>query len=298
MKCFKCNRDAVIYQRYSGMHLCPEHFTVDFEGRAKKAIRQHKWVSSGDKIAVAMSGGKDSSAVLYFLTKIFGERRDLDIFAVTIDEGIKGYRDSSVVERIAEKYGVKCHTTSFLENFGITLDKIVEKKGDRNSCSYCGVLRRQILNGFARELGATKIAMGFNLDDEAQSVMMNVLRGDSERLLRKQSPAEGMIPRIRPFIYLPEREVALYAKLYVEGYEERGCPYSHNALRADVRELINDYNYRHPSTKYALVNLGEDLKEGLTEDNTQITRCDVCGEPVFGECHTCRILRDIKGKTD
>ncbi|MDD3977106.1 TIGR00269 family protein [Methanomicrobium antiquum] len=295
MKCSKCNKDAIIFQKYSGMHLCPEHFTKDFEGRAKKAIRQHRWISSGDKIAVAMSGGKDSSAVLYFLKKVFGQRPDIEIFAITIDEGIKGYRDPQAVEKIAGRYDVKCYITSFYEHFGLTLDEIVEKKGDRKSCSYCGVLRRQILNGFARELGATKIAMGFNLDDEAQSVMMNVLRGDLERLLRRQKPAEGMIPRIRPFIYLPEREVALYANLYVEGFEERGCPYSHNALRADVREMINDYNYRHPSTKYALVNLGEELKEGLEEDSTQLRTCEVCGEPVFGECGTCRILHEITG---
>ncbi|MBP2134321.1 uncharacterized protein (TIGR00269 family) [Methanomicrobium sp. W14] len=294
VKCLKCNRDAVIFQRYSGMHLCREHFTADLEGRAKKTIRQHKWVSPGDRIAVAMSGGKDSSAVLYFLKKVFGERRDMEIFGVTIDEGIKGYRDPSSVCGIAEKYGAKCYVASFSERFGVTLDDIVKKKGDKNSCSYCGVLRRQILNSFARELGATKIAMGFNLDDEAQSVLMNVLRGDSERLLRKQSPAEGMVPRIKPFMYIPEREVALYASLYVEGYDERGCPYSYNALRADVRELLNDYNYRHPSAKYSLVNLGEDLKEGLKDDNTKISRCSFCGEPVFGECHTCRVLREIK----
>ncbi len=276
------------------MHLCIEHFTKDFEGRAKKTIRQHKWISSGDRIAVAMSGGKDSSAVLYFLRKIFGKRPDIEIFALTIDEGIKGYRDPSAVFKIAESQGVKCHTASFHEHFGITLDEIVKEKGDRNSCSYCGVLRRQILNAYARELGATKIAMGFNLDDEAQSVMMNVLRGDSERLLRKQSPVEGFIPRIKPFSSIPEREVALYADLYIEEFEERGCPYSHNALRADVREVLNDYNYRHPSTKYALLKLGDELKEGTCSDSTKISRCSVCGEPVFGECHTCRILNDLK----
>ncbi|MBN2734616.1 MAG: adenine nucleotide alpha hydrolase family protein [Methanomicrobiaceae archaeon] len=295
MKCSKCNRDAVIFQNYSGMHLCREHFTADFEGRVKKAIRKHKWLSSGDRIAVAMSGGKDSSAVLYFLKKTFGDRRDIEIFAVTIDEGIKGYRDPSVVEKIAGRYGVKCHTASFKEHFGLTLDEIVQKKGDRNSCSYCGVLRRQVLNGLAVKLGATKIAMGFNLDDEAQSVMMNVLRGDSERLLRKQSPVPGMIPRIKPFMYLPEREVALYSHMYIEDYEERGCPYSHNALRADVRELLNDYNYRHPATKYALVNLGEGLKEGPGGDETKAGICKVCGEPVFGECGTCRVLKEILG---
>ncbi|WOF15255.1 TIGR00269 family protein [Methanoplanus sp. FWC-SCC4] len=293
MKCSKCNREAILFQKYSGRHLCEEHFIADFESRAKKTIRQNKWLSRNDKIAVAMSGGKDSSAVLYFLKKAFGERRDIEIFGITIDEGIEGYRDPSVVIKIAEKYGAKCYTTSFKDNFKITLDEIVEKKGDRNSCSYCGVLRRQILNKFARELGATKIAMGFNLDDDAQSVMMNVLRGDAARLLHDQSPREGMIPRIRPFCELPEREVALYALLNVENYEERGCPYSHNALRADVREMLNGYSYRHPATKFALLNLKKELSKREEEENTNTKVCQVCGEPVFGECQVCRILREI-----
>jgi uncharacterized protein (TIGR00269 family) len=276
------------------MHLCEEHFTIDLEARVKKTIRKEGWIKSKDKIAVALSGGKDSTALLYFLKKIFGIRRDLEIFAVTIDEGISGYRDTKICENIAESKGVKFHTASFKEHFGITLDEIVQKKGDINSCSYCGVLRRQVLNKTARDAGATKIAYGFNLDDEAQSVMMNVLRGDAVTLLRKEKPVLGMLPRIKPFKTIPEREIALYALLHTEGYEERGCPYSHNALRADVRGILNQYNYAHPATKYALLNLGEKLKSGIPADNTGAENCAACGEPVFGTCRVCGILKELK----
>lgn len=294
MKCQKCSRDAIIYQRYSGLHLCEEHFTADFESRAKKAIRKHRWIDQGDTIAVAMSGGKDSSALLYFLTTQFGERRDLTIMALTIDEGICGYREPGIARRIAESMGVSWHTASFQEAFGLTIDDIVNRKGDALSCSYCGVLRRQILNKTARELGATKIALGFNLDDEAQSVLMNVLRGDAARLTRRQAAVEGMIPRIRPFIALPEREVALYAYLHVGGFEEAGCPYSHNAIRADVRELLNEYNYRHPATKYALVNLGEELRRIGPGHPSTMQPCETCGEPCQPPCRVCQILGEVR----
>lgn len=295
MKCSKCGREAVLFQDYSGMHLCETHFTADFEGRAKKAMRKYRWISPGDRIAVAMSGGKDSSALLHFLTKTFGERRDITVYAVSIDEGIHGYRDPGVVRRIAEDYGVTFCSASFAETYGFTLDEIVEKHGDRISCSRCGVLRRHLLNKTARETGATKIALGFNLDDEAQSVLMNTLRGDAETLTRVQVPREGFVPRIRPFIHLPEREVALYAHLNVKGFIEEGCPYSKNALRADVRELLNIYNYRHPATKYALVNLKEQLKTPAADNKTKPGVCPECGEPSFGDCQACRIVREMRG---
>jgi uncharacterized protein (TIGR00269 family) len=293
MKCQKCSREAVIFQRYSGLHLCEHHFVINFEARAKKAIRKHQWIEPHDRIAVAMSGGKDSSALIYFLASNFGKRRDVEIFAICIDEGIAGYRDPAVAERIAASLGVPFHTVSFREAFGLTVDEIVDKRGDTASCSYCGVLRRQLLNITARELGATKIALGFNLDDDAQSVLMNVLRGDIERLVRPTTPAEGLVPRIRPFQMLPEREVALYAHLHLSGFEEAGCPYSYNALRADVRTMLNDYNYRHPATKYALVHLGEELADLGGGVQSSLHACATCGEPCQDVCRACQILKEF-----
>ncbi len=293
MKCQKCSKEAIIFQRYSGLHLCEHHFVINFEARAKRAIRKHQWVEPGDRIAVAMSGGKDSSALLYFLVSQFGKRKDVEIFGISVDEGIGGYRDPMVPESIAASMGVSFHTVSFSEGYGLTLDEIVEQHGDAISCSYCGVLRRQLLNKTARELGATKIALGFNLDDDAQSVLMNVLRGDLERLIRPGTPVEGLVPRIRPFGELPEREVALYAHLHLSGFEEQGCPYAHNALRADVRTMLNDYSYRHPATKYALLHLGEELA-GLGKGISSSLRvCERCGEPCGDVCRACQILKEF-----
>ncbi len=291
--CSKCRRPAIIFQRYSSLHLCKSHFVADFEAKAKRAVRIHRWIRSGDRIAVALSGGKDSSALLYFLSNLLGQRRDVSLFAITIDEGIYGYRDCRAAAEIAGRLGIEHCTVSFSEEFGITLDEIVRARGDRLSCSFCGVLRRQILNRTARRNGATRLALGFNLDDEAQSVLMNVLRGDTDRLLRQTRPVEGLIPRIKPFLYIPEREVALYAILYVEGFELGRCPYSHNALRADVRTLLNDYSWRHPATKYSLVNLGERLLQAGTSSETAGTICINCGEPFIGECQPCRILSEV-----
>jgi len=295
MQCSKCRRDAIIWQRYSGLHLCREHFIVDLEAKAKREIRQKRMIASGDVIAVALSGGKDSSALLHFLTKTFGKRRDVSIIALTVDEGIAGYRDTDAARRIAEECGAPWHCVSFEEIVGTTTDRIVQRRGDALSCTYCGVIRRHCLNVAARSLGATKLAMGMNLDDEAQSVLMNVLRGDAERLVQTSAPVPGIVPRIKPFAAVPEREVALYAILRFGMFKEAGCPYAHNALRADVRGLLNDYGYRHPATKYALKNLGEHLSGICGDGSSELRVCPECGEPCGETCRSCHLVREARG---
>ena len=161
MLCSKCRRQAVLYQRYSGLHLCKAHFIADFEAKAKRAIRTHRWIVPNDRIAVALSGGKDSSALLYFMKKLVGERRDITLSAITIDEGIDGYRDNRDAARIAELIGTELIVAPFQEMFGVTVDEVVRAKGDRLSCSYCGVLRRQCLNRIAKDHGITKAGVWF-----------------------------------------------------------------------------------------------------------------------------------------
>lgn len=243
-----------------------------------------------------MSGGKDSSALLYFLTSVFGERRDLSILGLTIDEGIKGYRDFNKIEKLADSFSIEWIKGSFFDEFNIGLDDILKTKGESLSCSYCGVLRRYCLNKLARENHVTKLAMGFNLDDEAQSVLMNIFRGDADRLVLSPASREGFIPRIKPFSCIPEREVALYAMLHVKQFEWRPCPYAHNALRSEVRVLLNEYTYRHPATKFSLVNLREELAKRTITSLPMTRICGRCGEPCGNVCRSCQIIDQVRGK--
>ncbi|MDI6719167.1 MAG: TIGR00269 family protein [Methanomicrobiales archaeon] len=293
MKCDRDSRDAVVFQPYSGQHLCEMHFEADFESRAKREIRRHRWIAPGDRIAVGLSGGKDSSALLYFLNKLLSERRDVSLFAVTVDEGICSYRDPACARRIAESLSVEWTCISFREEFGTTLDEIVRTRGAERACSYCGVLRRRSLNTAAKEHGATKLAVGFNLDDEAQTVLMNVLRGDAGRLTRAEQPHPEFVPRIKPFRAIPEKEVALYALLHLEGYDMRRCPYAESGLRTEIREMLNAFTYRHPSTKHSLLRLGDELRRGEREAEA-IRICERCGEPCGIVCRACRILDEVR----
>ena len=307
-KCRKCSTPAIIYQPYSGLHLCKKHFFEDVERKAKLTMRQRYPVKKNDIIAVAFSGGKDSSVALLLMHKIFGKRPDIRIIAITIDEGISGYRNLSIERAIemTKRLGIEHIVLSFKKEYGKTMDEIVSEKkmvenrnsGDKKEvgpCSYCGVLRKKILNKAARDIGATKLVIGHNLDDEAQTIMLNHFRGDVERMVRFSAANEldGFILRVKPLRKIPEKEVALYSYLHDLPMELTPCPHSFGALRKEVRRLLNDFEVNHPGTKYSLVRGYDTMAPLISQalDVSVMNSCQICGEPCNDTvCQACKML--------
>ncbi len=292
MKCQKCRRDSVIYQKYSNAHLCKQHFIQDVERKIKRDIRKFRMVEKGDRIAVALSGGKDSIALLFVLHKIFQNRKDIELHAITIDEGIKGYREYTIPYAIelTQELGIPHTIVTFQKEFGITLDELNRKK-EYKACTLCGVLRKYLLNRTARELEADKLATGHNLDDEAQTILMNYLRGDVNRLRRARAPQQGMVFRIKPLRSIPEKEVALFVLLNNLPLSTEECPYAKEALRNEIREMINNYEVRHPGTKYSLLKGFDTISQALQQDGMRVMPCQRCGEPSSNAvCMACRFL--------
>ncbi len=251
-------------------------------------------VERNDRIAVALSGGKDSIALLYVLHKIFKNRPDIELLAITIDEGISGYREHTIkhAEKLTGELGIPLRISSFCDGFGISLDELAKEK-KHAACTLCGVLRKNILNRIARELGATKLATGHNLDDESQTILMNYFRGDVDRMKRMLPDAiqPGMVLRIKPLRSIPEKEVALYGFLNDLPVSTDECPYSGEALRNEIREMINNYEVKHPGTKYSLLGGFETISKVLNPPGTQVLQCEKCGEPSSESlCKTCRLL--------
>ncbi|VVB93985.1 tRNA 2-thiocytidine biosynthesis protein TtcA [uncultured archaeon] len=297
MKCQRCSKTAVVFQKYSNAHFCKPHFIEDVERKIKRDIRKFGMIKKGERIAIALSGGKDSTALLYVLHKIFQNRRDLELLAVTIDEGIHGYREHTLehAKKLTRELGISHTIVSFKEGFGITLDELAAKK-EHAACTLCGVLRKNLLNRVARELGADKLATGHNLDDEAQTILMNYLRGDTDRL-KRMSPGitqPGLVMRIKPLRSIPEKEVALYGFLNNLPVSTDECPYAGEALRNEIREIVNNYEVRHPGTKYSLLGGFDEISPMMQPLTTQIVRCEICGEPSsVAVCKTCRLLGRI-----
>ena len=184
MRCDKCRREAVLCQKYSGQHLCREHFIADAEAKAKREIRSHKGMCSGDHIAIALSGNDQGYALLIFLKKLTTQRRDVRISAITIDEGAASNPATAQAMKMAESEGVPCHVGSFKEAFGVTLDEITQEKGPLVSRQSRKVLCRTLLHRIARDCGCTRIAYGLTLDDRALDVLEQMItgsRGEDDR---------------------------------------------------------------------------------------------------------------------
>jgi len=303
VKCSACGRDAVIFIPYSGRYLCERHFREFFEKRVRAEFRKQADIPKGSKIAVAVSGGKDSITTMHLTAEIMLPR-GVEVEAISVDEGVPGYRELSIEKAVeeAEKAGIKHHTASFMDLFGVTTTQIAMLERDKSPCSYCGVLRRQALNLKAREIGADFLATGLNLDDTAQSILMNFTKGDVERLARlgpHRRVQPGLIPRIQPLRSIPEREIFLYASLRGFSFHESRCPHAGEALRNEYRAIINDLEERHPGTRHAILNSYDAIKPLLEEKfrPAELNRCERCGEPTPGRlCMACRMLDDVRKK--
>ena len=299
MICSFCPDSAILSQRYFGRHLCLNHFIEDFERRVAGTIEKNGMVKDGERIAVAVSGGKDSTALLFSLHKILAGR-DVEMVAVTVDEGIAGYRDDTIkaARAIAMKLGIEQEIVSFREMYGYDLDEMVQGK-DVAPCTYCGVFRKNALNRTAIRLDASKVATGHNLDDEAQTVMMNYLKGDMERLMRfrPRRAQPGLVPRIKPLRDMPEKEIALYCMVNGVFAESRECPYANLSLRADVRDLMNRLESLFPGTRQTTMQGFEKIAPIAGGDWTpmELGKCQRCSEPCVKDlCKACELLGKLK----
>ncbi len=304
-ECSKCGEEAVIYREYEGRGLCEKHFSIDINRQVKRTVRKGSLVESGDTIAVGLSGGKDSAVLLDQLVEIFGERPDIDIVAVAVHEGIDEYRERSIgaARELCEELGVELHVGRYEDYYDLEMDEVAGA-GERGNCTYCGIMRRDLLNRLAREIDADKIAIGHNLDDEAQAIMMNYIKGDSKRLARIGARTDAVshdkfVPRIKPLIDCMEKEIALYSRIHGLGVIDR-CPHvQESTLRPMVKSFLNRLESEMPGTKHSIVSQGRRISELVDKDidweENELKECEECGEPCSGEvCRKCQLLADIK----
>jgi cytoplasmic tRNA 2-thiolation protein 1 len=273
----KTNR-ALILRPKNHQKLCKECFYNTFETEIHNTIIANNLFVPGEKIAIGASGGKDST-VLASVLKTLNERYSYgcEFILLSIDEGIKGYRDDSLetVKRNALQYGMELCIVSYEELYGWSMDKVVETVGKKGNCTYCGVFRRQALDRGALRLGVGHVVTGHNCDDVAETVVMNLLRGDLPRLSRTTSivtstpsaakSGEGKelsltnIKRSKPLKYAYEKEIVLYAHHKKLDYFSTECIYSPEAFRGSARALIKNLERVRPSAILDIVRSGEDM---------------------------------------
>jgi uncharacterized protein (TIGR00269 family) len=287
----------VYHRPYSGERLCPTCFKASLKERVQGAINRFKMLDHWSRVAVGVSGGKDSLTLLHILKEVEDETHGSELIAVTVDEGIRGYRDEAlgIVERACKAMDVEWRLVSFADLFGSTMDEIAAGERTLGACSFCGVLRRRALNEVAKRVDANRLATGHTLDDMAQSALLNLLRGDLGKMASIDPggfTSPGFVRRIKPLCEIPERETTLYA--YLQGFELQStpCPYAGEAMRGDARTFLNMMEATRPGTLFTTYNTALKLIPAATTAETMKT-CKICGEPSTGEtCRVCQLLQD------
>lgn len=257
---------ALVIRPKNHQKLCKACFISIFETEIHNTIATNTLFHPGERVAIGASGGKDST-VLASVLKTLNERYDyrLNLCLLSIDEGIKGYRDDSLetVKRNALQYDMPLEIVGYDDLYGWTMDQVVEQIGKKGNCTYCGVFRRQALDRGAARLGITHVVTGHNADDIAETVMMNLLRGDLPRLARATSivtaSSASEIKRSKPLKYAYEKEIVLYAHHKGLDYFSTECIYSPEAFRGSARALIKNLEKIRPSAILDVVRSGEDM---------------------------------------
>ena len=285
MKCKLC-KNNVIYK-----DLCREHFIEYFEDKVKLAIKRFKLLKKTDKVAVAVSGGKDSMSVLTILTNL-----GYDVTVITIDEGIHGYREKTLdnVRQFCKTNNIKLNVYSFKEEYGKPLDTMSFKG---SPCSICGVLRRDILNNYSK--GFDVLATGHNMDDEAQAVIMNLLKNNLD-ILPRLGPISGVkiskkfTKRVKPLYLCSEKEVALYSKLKKVKPYSCCCPNKQFSFRLRILRLLDNLEVTNPNIKNNIINWFLKYKKSVKGNNNDINTCVYCGNPSSKDiCKKCVIVQTI-----
>ncbi|CAM6129748.1 unnamed protein product [Calypogeia fissa] len=281
----------------TGQQVCRDCFFSAFENEIHTTIVENRLFKPGDRVAIAASGGKDSTVLAHLMT-LLNERHNygLDLFLLSIDEGITGYRDDSLetVKRNEVQYRIPLEILSYKVLYGWTMDDIVKAIGLKNNCTFCGVFRRQALDRGASMMKADKMVTGHNADDMAETILLNLLRGDIARLSRCTAITtgeEGALPRCKPFKYTYEKEIVMYAYFKKLDYFSTECIYSPNAYRGFTREFIKDLEAIRPRAILDVIKSGEDFRIATTAKMPEQGVCKRCGYISSQEwCKACVLL--------
>lgn len=294
---------AMLRRPKTGQQICKDCFFYVFETEVHNTITDSKLFKPGDSVAIGASGGKDST-VLAYVMKTLNERYNygLKLLLLSIDEGITGYRDDSLetVKRNQQQYEMPLKILSYDELYGWTMDKVVSQVGRKNNCTFCGVFRRQALDRGAAMLEVDHIVTGHNADDIAETVLMNIMRGDIARLGRCTAictQGEDTIKRSKPFKYAYEKEIVMYAYFKKLDYFSTECIYSPDAYRGHARAFLKDLEAARPSAIIDIIHSGEafEVKEEVKATQRVQQTCQRCGYMSSNPlCKACTLLEGLE----
>jgi tRNA-5-methyluridine54 2-sulfurtransferase len=297
-KCRRCRGPAVVELRRHNAAFCQPCFERHVVEQVRRAIKDHRMLEPGQRVIVAVSGGKDSLGLWDILLGL-----GYDATGMYLNLGIGGYsaRSRAAARAFAEERGASLVSVDLLETYGYDIPT-AGRKGSRSTCSVCGLSKRYIFNRVALEQGFDVVATGHNLDDEAATLLGNTLRWQTEFIAR-QAPVlggrEGMVKKVKPLHRLSERETAAYAFLRGIDYVVEECPLVAGNTQLKYKEAMNQLESTSPGTKASFY-LGYVERAAALfrdEDRADLQACERCGQPTTGRfCAFCRAGAQIRGE--
>ena len=300
MKCDKCENTAVYSRRYSGENLCSQCFSNSILHKAAKTISKYKMIKNNELVCVAVSGGKDSLVLLDILNKM-SKTHNFRILAVTIDEGIPGYRDEAlkIVENFCTQLNIQYKTFSYKKIFDLTLTESLDLRNDQklSSCSICGTFRRRALDHAAKTINADTIATGHNLDDNLQTFLINIISGDAKKIgWMDPDTSSNKVRKIKPLSEIYESEIVFYAFTNNLPFQTEPCPHMNEGIRTEIREFLNSLELNHDGIKNNMYRTILKISQFMNESNHKEKRmCLVCGNQCTSRiCSVCNLLTNLK----
>lgn len=300
MKCHRCENQAVYTRKYSGEHLCSKCFSNSIVRKTAKTISKYNMIKNDELVAVAVSGGKDSLALLKIIHEM-SISHNFRIKAITIDEGITGYRNEAleIVKKFCDDLEIEYKVYSYKELFELTLDEALElRENDKtSSCSICGTLRRRAIDYAAKDIGANVIATGHNLDDTLQTFVINMLSGDTNKIgWMNPDNSSNSLRKIKPFCEIYEAEIVFYAFTNDIPFQSEPCPHMNEGIRTEIREFLNSLEKQHSGIKNNLYQSILRVSEIVKDSNyKEKTICTKCGSECTGNvCSVCNMVLKLK----
>jgi len=279
---------------------------IGIEKETKKAISKYNLIQKGEKVIVALSGGKDSTSLIYILHKL-----GFKVEGLMIDLHLGNWSEThkANMANFCKELEIKLHIVDLKKEFGhgiCFIKQIVKEKKNLTGCTVCGVIKRWILNKKSRELKSNKLATGHNLDDECQTVLMNFLKGNLS-LGINSTPKTGItdvdLPihpkftqRVKPFFFIAESKIRRYAEKMKFPILYERCPCAIGTYRVETRAWLKDIDNKN---KLRIVkNFQQVIKKLVGKRKTiKINSCKICGEPARKEtCNACEMFMCLKDR--
>ncbi len=296
MICDKCKKQATYSRKYSGENFCSECFSNSIFRKSARTISKYKMIKNNELVCVAVSGGKDSLVLLDILNKM-SETHNFRIFAITIDEGIPGYRDEAldIVQNFCATLKIKHKVFSYKELFDLTLEESLQLRNDEkpSSCSICGIFRRRALDHAAKSINADVIATGHNLDDVLQTFLINTFSGDTSKIgWMDPDVSSNKLRKIKPLSEIYESEIVFYAFTNDLPFQTEPCPHMDEGIRTEIREFLNSLEANHSGIKNNMYNSVLKISQFTKKANyKEKQNCSVCGNECSGSiCSVCKMI--------